>query len=288
MRSAEPPELGVIQRVTMDVRNVLKPRMSVLRERWSPVERAKNRRADAFLVWFPKTGGTWMRIMLSRAMSLHSGHEPADPLTFESFPKADPSLPYLRWLHDDEPHWKRPEQLTANKERYRGRKVILLVRDPRDTVVSLYFQMTRRWKVCRCTLDEFIRQPRGSIRTMIRYYDIWAEHRNVPERIELFRYRDVHADPHGSLRRALDLLGLSAIDDGIVAQAVRDSSFESLRRQELGGVHASSRLRPGRRGDSESLKVRRGKVGGYRDYLDEAQIAWIDEQIGSLDAWYGY
>jgi alcohol sulfotransferase len=39
----------------------------------------------------------------------------------------------------------------------------------------------------------------------------------------------------------------------------------------------------------DSYKVRRAKVGGYRDYFDDAQIAAIDALVSErLDPVYGY
>jgi alcohol sulfotransferase len=36
------------------------------------------------------------------------------------------------------------------------------------------------------------------------------------------------------------------------------------------------RLRPGDRANPQSYKVRRAKVGGWRDYFDDQQVAAID------------
>jgi len=48
-------------------------------------------------------------------------------------------------------------------------------------------------------------------------------------------------------------------------------------------------MMPGDRGNPDSYKVRRGKVGGYRDYFDDAEIARIDALVTeTLDPVYGY
>lgn len=287
--SAEPPDLSSGERAAMRVRNVVKPTMSIFRERYSPLEWVRNRKADVFLVWFPKTGGTWIRLLLSGALSRHTGVVPDEPLDFSPYPKADPSVPRIRWLHDDEPHWKRPHQLHASKERYRGKKVVLLVRDPRDALVSLYFQMTRRWKVTDASLGEFLRQPRGTIETLVRYYNIWADQRGVPDDLVLIRYEDVHEDTAGTLRTLLDFCGLERISDDIVQQSVEANRIGAQREREARTTEGSARLRPGVEGDPESFKARRGKVGGYVDYLGPEDIERLSAVIeGGLDPWYGY
>jgi Sulfotransferase domain len=57
--------------------------------------------------------------------------------------------------------------LETDKSRYRGTKVLYLIRDPRDVVVSCFFQATRRKKLFRGTLSEFIRSDNYGIRKIV-------------------------------------------------------------------------------------------------------------------------
>lgn len=223
------------------------------------------------------------------AITKHFNVQNAPPLELEPLKDLDPRIPRIRPFHDDAPHWRRPEQLRTHKERYRGRKVILLVRDPRDTIVSLHLQVTRRWKVRSDTpLHDFIWQPRGSFRTMIRFYNIWAENRDVPELL-LLRYEDIHADTAGSLRKLLDFSGLEEIPDSLIEESVEFNRIDALRRREKSGEYQSSRLRPGNASDPESFKARKGKIGGFVDYLDPEDIARMTEVIREeMDPWYRY
>jgi hypothetical protein len=41
-------------------------------------------------------------------------------------------------------------------------------------------------------------------------------------------------------------------------------------------------MRPGRKNDGESLKVRRGKVGGFVDYLDTETLDYIEQVVREL------
>jgi len=41
-------------------------------------------------------------------------------------------------------------------------------------------------------------------------------------------------------------------------------------------------------GDPESFKVRRGKVGGFTDYLADDNLACANEALGKLDPRFGY
>ena len=66
-------------------------------------------------------------------------------------------------------------------------------------------------------------------------------------------------------------------------RALRESSFERMREAEEKGIWDDARLQPGRRGDSDSFKVRRGKVGGFRDYFNEEDYAFAQCVLESLD-----
>ena len=51
----------------------------------------------------------------------------------------------------------------------------------------------------------------------------------------------------------------------------------------------TSRLKPADPRDPESYKVRKGKVGGFVDYLDPKEIKYCDEAIANhLSPIYGY
>lgn len=273
----------------MRVRGFFKPRLSAFGEKYSPLQWYLNARAEMLVLSFPKTGRTWLRLMLHSVLAEHLRMEVKDPLEFHEYTRVNRGVPRIRVFHDDEPHWKHPHQLSASKSRFRDKRVILVVRDPRDTIVSLYFQNTRRWRVFDKDMRDFFWQSQGSLDSMIRYYNIWADNRDVPSGLLLMRYEDITARPRQELRRAVDFLGLAAVADATIAAAVETNEIERMRQRESAGVFAHKRLRPGDSADPESFKARRGKVGGFRDYLSAEDIAAATQKvIAELDPWYGY
>ena len=66
--------------------------------------------------------------------------------------------------------------------------------------------------------------------------------------------------------------------DAELADCVAFASVENMRKLEEKSAFwlAGSRMRPATRANPDSFKVRRAKVGGYRDYFDDAQLAEID------------
>ena len=275
------------------IRGIFKGRLSILGEYISPPRVLERMRSDLYIISYPKTGRTWLRMLMKQALHQHLGIPIKDPLEFHELTNYDNRLPRISVAHDDEPHWKKPSELTTNKKRwYRNKKVILVIRDPRDTMVSLYIQMTRRWKVFTPSdksMNDYIWQERGALKTMIRYYNIWAENKEIPADLLLVKYEDLHERPLQCLRKCIEFLGIYDISDETLMSAIEENKLEKLKKREASGEFTSKRLRPGFKGDPESMKMRKGKIGGYEDYLTPKQgDAVLEYTSQNLDPWYGY
>jgi hypothetical protein len=264
-------------------------RYRLLRTSLSPRTREAERHADAFVISYPKCGRTWLNMLMSRALASRYGVSDPDYLASDLLGGEVAGAPHIRFSHDDNPHWKTPRGLARSKERYAGKKVVLLVRDPRDVVVSMYFERSRRERAYAGSLSQFLRERKGSLATIIEYYNIWAAERGRPAAFCLARYEDLKADAAGELRRLLRFAGVEGLTDAHVEDAVTFASFENMRAMETAGAAGTGRLRPGDPGDAESFKTRKGKVGGHVDYLSPEETAWVDRKVREeLDPFYGY
>src|SRR5207245_5201871 len=87
------------------------------------------------------------------------------------------------------------------------------------------------------------------------------------ENFMMIRYESLRASPAENFRDVLATLGETAPDMSIFQAALDFSEFENMKKMEAAGAFDSKILRPGDVRDPESFKVRRGKVGGYREYL---------------------
>jgi len=135
----------------------------------------------------------------------------------------------------------------------------------------------------------FVTGPAGLPR-IVDFMNAWA--RELPRLRErlLVRYEDMRADTARELRRILEFLGQHPTAEEL-ADCVAFASVENMRRLEERRVFwlAGSRLVPGQRGNPDSYKVRRAKVGGWRDYFDDGQIRAIDRYVTErLDPVFGY
>lgn len=275
------------------------------------------RAADAFVCSIQKSGRTWVRVFLTAYFDEWKKEFP-----LEARPSAAAAVPSLVYTHDLWEHRakQRPGELFRGKwlippEDARTKPVLLVARDPRDVMVSLFFHLTKRARTFDGPMGALLRDPTFGVERVVAIMNRWlAEWLDAEAeadadvaaggprpRVHLLRYEDAHRDPTGTFGAAVRfLMPTVALEPAALARAVELSSFENMRRLETGtkGAQGSElvmgvgldreALRPADAADPDSFKVRRGKVGGYADYLDAKDIGFLDRVLARLDGRYGY
>ncbi len=166
-------------------------------------------------------------------------------------------------------------------------KIIFLHRDPRDVVVSMFYEFTKRqlpvldpvqrekYKIKGLLppldLAEFVRSPRFGIEKTIVFNIACKNSLNA----FVLTYENMMANSFESISSLLDYLGASRTHDEIDS-AVKENDFKSMRKREETGdipVNMVGRLGPTDPSDINSYKVRKGVVGGWVSEMDtETQI----------------
>jgi hypothetical protein len=263
-------------------------------------ELKKLRKADCVIVTCPKSGRTWLRIMLSRLVQRKLGLPDTAIVGTTAFHRANRSLPGIFFTHDSY-----VGDYTGNRETkadYFGKRIVFLVRDPRDISVSAYFQWKFRTDKQKRALHssffegrdlsifDFAMHPKGSLKKNIDRMNSWNHARTGLGDMLVVRYEDLRAEPKKWLEKVADFTGYTASHQEI-AEAVEYASLENMKKMEQGGSFGdkSRRFSSGKQASSDAYKVRRGKVGGYRDYFTDEQLIEIDELVEtSLVTEYGY
>ncbi|WP_354543857.1 sulfotransferase domain-containing protein [Roseovarius sp. MBR-78] len=265
-------------------------------------EYAKLQEADWALVSWGKSGRTWFRVMLSRFYQLHFGLDTDYMLEFDNFHRLNPNAPKVLFSHNNYIR----DYLGAwdNLDYYKGKKLVLLVRDPRDVAVSQYFQwryrMLPRKKVLNAypphgadvDIFDFVCNPDCGIPKIVEAFNIWA--RSLPalgDGVLVVRYEDLRHDPAGVLAQVVSFAGITGSPAHLEA-AKEYAAYENMKKREAGneGMRGSGqRVKPGDGANPDSFKVRRGKVGGYRDYFTPEQVQIVDAMVeDALDPSFGY
>ena len=253
--------------------------------------------AEVILVSYPKSGRTWLRVMMSHIYHLRYATPVTELIEFDNLRAINPKIPKILFEHV----LHLPKYLSWQLVRsLPKKKLIFLVRDPRDVIVSYYFHYATRSKVrerlrlglprdvAGTPLADFALDPRYGLPGVIGFMNCWLKIASRAPQMLLLRYEDVQADPKTALRQLCDFLGEQASEAELEA-AVAFTSFEQLQKMERQHFFGSERMHPRDDSDPNAFKVRRGKVGGYRDYLDDRQIAMMDDLVASrLCSRFGY
>jgi hypothetical protein len=175
----------------------------------------------------------------------------------------------------------------------RKAKIVLLVRDPRDCFVSLYLQMTRRDPSAdpalkQKSVSELLRDKRFGIHGIVRAMNDWLAEFSGRKDFTMIRYEALRASPAEHFRDLLAVVGETVPDMSIFQEALEFARFENMQKLEAAGVFDSKILHPGDVRDPESFKVRRGKVGGYREYLSAEDRQYAANALTELDPRFGY
>lgn len=242
---------------------------------------------DAYVLSYPKSGRTWFRTMAGYVVCRQYGLDVDNPMEIQHFWKMSSSVPNIGFTHDDSPNLKTGAEVSTDKSAYASKKVMLLTRDPRDVLVSYYFDAKNRMKIIDCDIEHFLLHERGSIDAVVAFYNAWAANRHVPRAFHWTTYEAMHCDAKAVLKSAAEFLGLPSANDAILEEAVNFSSFDNMRKTELRDGFRHERLRPADVNNPDSFKVRRGKAGGYVDYFTPKMIEYIDDYIAqNLDPYF--
>ncbi|PYL13889.1 MAG: hypothetical protein DMF43_03525 [Verrucomicrobia bacterium] len=250
----------------------------------------------AIILSVPKSGRTWIRTFLCAYFCKLHGRD----FTLEPERYREPGIPRFIFSHDLFEHrtkgdlWDRirGKYLVPKKELHRA-KIILLVRDPRDCFVSLYVQMTRRdpsapARFKQESVSDLLRDKKFGIRAIVRTMNDWLGEFSGRENFMIVRYESLRASPAEHFRELLAGIGETAPNVSIFHEALDFSRFENMQKLEATGAFDSKILQPGDVRDPESFKVRRGKVGGYREYLSAEDQKYAAEALSKLDSCFGY
>lgn len=236
---------------------------------------------EVAVVSLAKSGRTWLRAIIGHALVDALGLPPENLLDTAALTRAA-GLKLTLFTHDGSQRAlpRNADRVSPDKSAYRDIVVHFLHRDLRDVLVSAWFQITKRANVYDGTLGQYIRDPVMGARVLARFSKDWERAAAVPKEFHLIRYEQLHADPAPAVRRILDSMGAS-VSDAQLQRAIAASTFEKMRQMEESGIFKGpgNILLPGDINDGESYKVRRGIVGGYKDYMSEADIAYVDRIV---------
>lgn len=258
-----------------------------------------------FLVSFPKSGNTWIRFLIGNLV------HPDQAVTFATVDRVVPDIYGIGVQHIRR---LAAPRLFKSHEAFdpRYRRVIYIVRDPRDVAVSSYhFARKGRWIEDKFPIGAYVEKL---FLGRDHEYGNWGEHvgswlvnssnasqmiyrRNLAaakftqlgarghgRQFLLLRYEDLLENTEAELRKVAEFVGRKASAEDI-SNAVRLSSADKMKRLEQTQGDQWSTTRQGRK---DINFVREARSGQWRETLPLTSVAQIESSWGHLMQLLGY
>jgi hypothetical protein len=261
---------------------------------------------DTFIVSFPRSGNTWTRFLVANLL------HPSEPVTFENIERIIPDM------HAQSKRFIRslPRPRIIKSHEYfdpRYRRVIYIVRDPRDVLLSSYhFHRKQRQIPDDYPLEQYV--------TRFLSGDVWSSYASWSQNVSswlatrpqlpagglfggwgdnvsswlhaprnssdflMLRYEAILAEPERELSKIAAFLQIDATPE-LLSQATARSSAAELRSLEKSQAKKWIMTRKTRQ---DIPFVGAAKAGGWRANLPAECVAEIEKSLGPLMTALGY
>jgi hypothetical protein len=235
------------------------------------------------LISFPRSGQTWLRTMLGYAVQTHY-HLP-DLNFYTRQQSLAAGLPMAYISHELAYRPVSYEVAMANKQGFAGKKILFLVRDVRDVMVSWYHYRADHRAGIDQPISEFLRSEVYGVHTTAVFHRAWYDARPLFREILVIRYEDLQLQPEATLTQALHFIGMNEVPPELVRGAIQHGSFSNMQKMEQSGEIDKLQLglnAPDTSGDRAF--VRKGKIHAFHDDLTPDDLAYIDHRLDELNA----
>ncbi|MBC8095335.1 MAG: sulfotransferase domain-containing protein [Akkermansiaceae bacterium] len=210
------------------------------------------------IVSYPRSGRTWLRLML---------HDLS----------VDP-----RFTHAGAKRklGRGPDTICSSIADYFGKRVLFLLRDPRDTVVS-HFHHCVRQKYWDGDLPGFVRSPKTGFERLLVFNLGWLEANAHFKAFAALRYEDLKQDTEAELARVISFLACGLSGSEQISKAAAAQSFDHMKKREKSGelhLRFGNRFTASSEHDNQRI-VRRGVIGGHMDELAPAEQEFCEELL---------
>lgn len=170
------------------------------------------------------------------------------------------------------------KSLKFNLKKLKDRKVIFMIRDPRDTVVSGYYDAKFREKIYTKDLSSFIRNNKFGLKKVLSFHQLCFENEPYVDQSIFLKYEDLKQNTESELRRVIDFLGWRVTQERLL-EVIDFASFKNMKKMEQAGDFKGKyayALSPGNPENPDSFKVRKGRIGGYSSDLNNDDIVYCN------------
>ncbi|MEG4857838.1 sulfotransferase domain-containing protein [Microcoleus sp. K1-B6] len=224
---------------------------------------------DVLVASFPRSGNTWLRLLISDVILQIHGFETNTKLPV-SIDDIIPDI-YQHNVNEISNSIKLSNRLIKTHELYNKHKeiqqVVYIFRQPADALCS-YYDFLRSHNIVSRTEDKAL--------FVLEKVDQWLEHllsygyakQKDPSKILFISYEGLHNNPALCLEKVFDFLKIDGVDHEMYLKAVNNHAFDNHKKLEL----------KNRNKEKENYFYRRGKVNSSMDELADHILLKVREK----------
>jgi len=237
---------------------------------------------DIFLVSYPKSGNTWSRFLIGSLMYQN------DETTFANVERRVPDI----YQNTEEELARVPRPRILKSHEYfdpRYKRVIYIVRDPRDVVISYYHHhiklrtIEEGYPIAKY-VQRFVAGELDLLGSWGENVGSWLGARRGSNDFLLLRYEDMLKQASQELDRVATFLSINATTIQF-SNAIEASSPDHMRELEKMQSHLWKTTEKSRQ---DKPFIRSAKAGGWRSELPQSSTVLIEEVWGPLMHELGY
>lgn len=238
------------------------------------------RNTDVFICSYPKSGATWLGYLLAQTLKIEA-NESLDLKTFNRY-VPDVNLLYTkRGSLSQFADFLDPRFFLCHASLdVQLPKVVYILRDPRDVMVSYWHYRQFLSRDFKMSLADFLASGDHWPCEWDDHVAGWLLPAARPN-VHLVRYEQLHHDTAAVVRGILKFAGIEP-DEARIRAAVEASRFERMRSAEVRfGVH-------GKEGANHEMFVRKGRVASWQEEMGYAELRLIENRYGKTMRAVGY
>lgn len=232
---------------------------------------------DIFIAGYPKSGNTWLQNLISSIILETTSQNLNQSLVNELIPN----------LHGRS-YYKRVYPImffkTHDLPKKEYKKVIFLIRDGRDAMISYYNMEINQNKDYPYTLEEMIVKGKGIFPSKWHTHTkMWTKN-PFNAKILTIKYEDLKVNPKQELKKICVFSKIS-ISDELLEEIIEANNIDNLRKKaKKFGLENDDKFKE----KNSSDFFRKGKVGSFKEEMDEELVRFFNDEASEELKLYNY
>lgn len=222
---------------------------------------------DVLLASYPRSGNTWIRFFFCNLISLKEwdGKRVDFEVLNNTMPEFGKNNLMKAWTHETAPRVVKTHKNCWPI--FKNKRSILIVRDPRDVMVSYYhYKKDKKGELSNVNFPCFLRNPKYGLRAWFEHYESWQESSDL-----LVKYEDMKRDDVSEFTRMIEFLNLP-IEKSFIKEAAKRASFRNVR-----SIEEKNDKKEYTPGQDKSKFTRDGSTKQWKDYFKSEDLELFKE-----------